>query len=441
KLAQRRDAPLPRGLVGVCAVAASIATYGFNSFWDLAQCENVCTVLAFASLVSACRIRRAAVAEIVSGLFGGAAVVVKPPVVWFVIAAAIAVAYRALDESMPEATPRQRATRVGIAWARFGVATFSLPLLMVGYFALHGAAGELRFWLVDVNKYYLANERGVSTFAELVVRSRNMFSYFDPYASIALALVAIGVLSAALRSDRPTLRRYLAVVGLFFAAYASVAMQLKFFIYHFLMLVGPATLLAGVVFLDLEAWLARARSEPPPDVAPGKRALALAGALFLLFPLARTSNELWWPEVRETWRWVGGTTSREEFTRLFTVPVLSFSFHDCELTGLWLREHSNPEDSVAVRGFEPQIYAVARRRYHHRFFWTNFITDARRSLRHAEWLREEEIATREDPPRFAVTIMDSAEVVGTDWYAPLGYVERARFGDFRVLEHVPSAAK
>ena len=58
----------------------------------------------------------------------------------------------------------------------------------------------------------------------------------------------------------------------------------------------------------------------------------------------------------------------------------------------------------------------------------------RASFSIVNWLRDK-------MGRVAVTIMDSAEVVGTDGYAPLGYVERARFGDFRVIEHVPSALK
>ncbi|HEY2368247.1 MAG TPA: hypothetical protein VGH87_17735, partial [Polyangiaceae bacterium] len=101
----------------------------------------------------------------------------------------------------------------------------------------------------------------------------------------------------------------------------------------------------------------------------------------------------------------------------------------------WLRAHSRPTDSVAVRGFEPAIYVISDRSYAGRFFWTNFITDRRMSPLHDEWLAEIDHETRTRPPRFVVTIRERGEVVGTDWHVERApYVERARFGEFRILE-------
>lgn len=105
----------------------------------------------------------------------------------------------------------------------------------------------------------------------------------------------------------------------------------------------------------------------------------------------------------------------------------------------WLAKNSRSTDSVAVRGFEPQIYIMAERRYRgSRFFWTNFITDSRRSMLHDQWLAEEDAAFRRNPPRFVVAICERGLLACADWHqerAP--YAERKQFGAFRILELLP----
>jgi len=51
-----------------------------------------------------------------------------------------------------------------------------------------------------------------------------------------------------------------------------------------------------------------------------------------------------------------------------------------ELTGDWLRNHTTPDDLVTVRGFQPEIYAVAKRHHGGRFFWTTFLTNPARRI-------------------------------------------------------------
>ncbi len=415
------ESPRP-GLLGAATVSAAVFYYGFFPFWDLAQCEIVCGVLAFAALAVVWRGQsNRPRAQILSGLMCGAALVVKPPVAWMVVLVGLLVARIELVDPAP-----RRFVRLAWAWGRYVAAAMAVLALTAGYFAAHGALGELSFWLVDVNRYYVAHERGVSGFAEVLERTRDTLRYFEPYTGVALLLSVLACASAFARGDRVRVRRFGAALALFAAAYAGEAMQLKFYRYHAVLFVGPVAYLSALLFLELRERVSTWSTE---------RATAIfAGTVLALFPLSTSSSDIWWPEQTTTVRYLAGGIDREEFTRIFAIPVLSFSYHDCELVGLWLREHSSPDDNIAVRGFEPEIYAVAHRRYHGRFFWTNFITDPRRSLRHDAWLAEEERALREDPPRFAVTIMEHGEVVGSDWYEPHGYVERARFGDLRILE-------
>jgi hypothetical protein len=101
----------------------------------------------------------------------------------------------------------------------------------------------------------------------------------------------------------------------------------------------------------------------------------------------------------------------------------------------WLREASQPEDNVLVRGYDPELYAAAKRRYKGRFFWTAALTDPARAYHREEWLKEDLDAIVRDPPRFVVAFpgpdsyLDSAK-----WFEGMGYVVRAQFGSYVILE-------
>jgi len=53
---------------------------------------------------------------------------------------------------------------------------------------------------------------------------------------------------------------------------------------------------------------------------------------------------------------------RAEFARRFQLGALGYQFAVDERIGLRLRDHTMASDEVAVRGFEPAIYAIAHRR-------------------------------------------------------------------------------
>jgi hypothetical protein len=422
-------APRPRGLVGTSVFLVAVLYYGFFPYWDTAQCESVCLALGLGAIVAAARIPRVPVAELVSGLVCGAAVCVKPPVAWFVLAAAITVGLRTLGfgRAVREAWSRDRVVRLALAWARFGAGVAAFPLLMIAYFAAHGAAGELALWLVRVNKFYVAHERTVTDVGDVYVHTRGIFILFSPYSSVFLAAAVVGIVRARIRDERESLVRYAIAFGLFVAAYGSVLMQMKFFRYHCVAFVGPAAILGGALHLDLRA-LVRERSFSDRSLT-----LGFAVAFISLYALSPLSADLWWRNTRDGARYLSGSITRAEFTEDFSIPELFYSVTDSERVGLWLRDHTGPDDNVAVRAFEPQVYAVAHRRYHGRFFWTNFITDPRRSLLRAQWLAEETAQVDRDPPVVVVTLADDAEVYGTSWYLPRGYREVERFGEFRVL--------
>jgi hypothetical protein len=113
------------------------------------------------------------------------------------------------------------------------------------------------------------------------------------------------------------------------------------------------------------------------------------------------------------------------------------------LTGIWLKQHAHPADTLVVRGFEPQIYAGSGLHYTGRFFWTAFLTMSTRLYKRKAWLAEDLAALRNDPPRWAVTLTHSLRGIDSPaWFEKRGYVRRAGIGSFTVLELElpPSAA-
>ena len=161
--------------------------------------------------------------------------------------------------------------------------------------------------------------------------------------------------------------------------------------------------------------------------------LAFTAALLMLYAMSSSAKELWWTRYRAAVALVFGRIQKSDYARGFDVPAADFEYASSLAVGEWLRANSSPADNVAVRGFEPQVYVISGRRYEGRFFWTNFITDPRRSYARGDWLEEERAMLREKPPKFAVTIVDFGEVVGSDWYEPSGFKEVARYGKYHVL--------
>jgi hypothetical protein len=121
---------------------------------------------------------------------------------------------------------------------------------------------------------------------------------------------------------------------------------------------------------------------------------------------------------------VRGDISRDAFVDYFRFPEINFWYGDSERAGRWIRDHSSPEDTIAVRAFEPQVYAVAERRYPGRFFWTVYLTHESRAEpeRRARFREEERLLFERSPPRFVVAIAWAANSIdGPAWFESLGY--------------------
>jgi hypothetical protein len=399
------------GIRGAGILSASVLYYGFFDFWNTGQSELWYSTFAIASIWAALRLEKRAAPA--SGAFAAAALVLKPPAMWLVLLAVGALFLRARRE-------RTALRTTGL----FALGAVCVIVPVFGYFAAHRALGDLVDIVVGANGYYVSHERGVRTLADVVDRTIWFFRFYNPLSTILLvSLVAFGV---AKRKDAEVKSRHLLALGMCAAAYAAVVVQAKFYLLHWGVVIPPAAVVATLVASDVVDL-----AKPIARYAP----LAYATALLLFYFLSGNTASIWLDVTRATMAYKRGQITREEFTTHFAQPVIGYWYHDSELVGLWLRDHSSPEDLVAVRGFEPEIYVVAGRRYPGRFFWTTFLVNPDRAYKREQWLDEERRAFAANPPRYVVTLTDIHEGLdSTEYHLPLGYVERERMKEFTILE-------
>jgi hypothetical protein len=358
----------------------------------------------------------------------------KPTSLFLLLLALAALLRRAWEES----TSASRKKQTAISAALFGAGFVAVVGSAVVYFALHWALADMFDVLVGANGYYAAHDRGVNSADDLQEVIRWHFEWFNPFASLVLGAYAVALIERRLRGENALLRRLVLPGAYLVAAFLSVLAQLKFYRYHWGAFVAPCAVFAATAHAICRERLA-VRS-------PARAGLGLAAAVLVAYAMAGDPTKI----VSEGWRnaflWVSGAMTREEFASRYVNPPAHWSlrywYHDSEMAGLWLREHSDPQDNVCARGFMPEVYAIAQRGYHGRFFWTNFLTDPKRFYRHEEWLLQDREDILRDPPRFLVTLADVHEGVDSlEWFGSLGlyYEQRFRSGLLTVSELAASS--
>jgi hypothetical protein len=436
----RGQRPLP-GVRGAAVLFASVLHFGIMSWWEVGQCEIWCALLAFSAIWAVRRMKNRPLSEFWGGLFAGATLVMKPPGVTFVLLAGVLVAWRAARETpggVRKAIP---------AICRFALASTAAPAAVVLYFAAVGALDEMVDVLVRANAHYVVHESSVTSPWHILDHARDFYQSFNPVSS----LLALGVLGAlgygAARREAGLVRRYSLVVALLLASLAAVVMQMKFYAYHWTVVLSALTVAGANLAADAAALALRIRFGAGAARFAGPRAAAAGAAAFaaLTAGLFALTGKMWDYRCEGARNaiahYIRHSLSREEFSRSFEDAGIGFDYSQSEAVGLWLKAHSSPGDTICVRGFQPEVYAVADRYYTGRMFWTSFLTDPRRSYRRAELNLQDcrDLAAR--PPRYVVVL--TCVAAGPDsegWFAPLGYQRVVVMGMFTVLER-PKAAE
>jgi 4-amino-4-deoxy-L-arabinose transferase-like glycosyltransferase len=414
----KRDEKIVDGVCGATILATNIMFFGFLDFWNTEQSELWYSLLGLAAIWAARRVHDDARSAFVAGTLSASAIIMKPPAIWFVAVALACVIARVWKN---ENRTRQVLAQV----VRFGGAFGVVSSLTLGYFAAHGALHDLFDIVVGANAYYVQHETSIHTLRDVLAQCWEFLHFYNPVGSALLVAVVALLGHAVGRGDRTVRDRLLFTCGLLAAAFLAVAMQKKFYLLHWIVFIGPA----AVVCAHL--------AERAVALVPRLRVYAFVGALIALYAIS-DGAVAYRAETAITLRYLTGNVSRAEFARSFELPAVEFHYGDSESVGLWLRDHSSANDFIAVRGFEPEIYAVADRRYPGRFFWTTFITSPVRAYKRAEWLAEDSDALARNPPRYVVTLSEIHEGPdSSEYFYTRGYIERVRINALTILEHAP----
>lgn len=420
RLSQEMGERARADLFAVAWLGVAVCYYAYFTFWDQAQCEIWSVLFVALASVSALHARRAAVGAASGGALSAMALFTKPPIVFFVVLCACAVIFRARHDG---GGVRVVAVRL-LQWT-LGVA--AVAALLLGYFAARGALADMIDIVVGANAVYVADERTFESVHDMWGATTLRFATMEPFSAAVVVVVSGALLAGLVRRDWNLMRRYALPLFLSLATFGGVVVQLKFYQYHWGTIAAAAGVFAATVYRDVLR------------IGAIKGSRWLAPALYLaavasLWTLSGAPVRGWLANAELTRAFVTGDVSHAAFQRAFDIPGF-YSNYDADLTGRWLAAHARDGDTLAVRGFEPEIYATSGLHYTGRFFWTAFLTMPSRKYRRAELLREDRRALMRDMPRFVVALTGlSRGIDSPGWFEHRGYFRRVQIGAFTVLE-------
>jgi hypothetical protein len=418
----RAGSSLRPGVRGAGMLTAAVFYFGYFDFWNSAQSEIWYAGLGLCGVWAARRIERVRLAAFVAGLFVGLVLVVKPPGATFCLLVAGVFALRLRRENVGRG-----AVACG---ALFVAGAVVAPLLVLAYFGATGALPAMKDIVVGANAYYVKHEGGAP--GPWIEHILYMFRVFQPFASV-LVLASLASLVYAIRNrDFARRENFFIGAGALVCALLSVTVQGKYYVLHW------GCLCLGIAFSAVSVF---------DHALERSKARASVGALGLVAVLSLGYFVTAWfvdPGQRDTLAtevaYLRGKIDLRTFQQRFQVAPIGFWYADSYEVGKWLEQHTSPEESVTVRGFQPEIYAVANRRHRGRFFWTTFLTNPARAYNRELWLAEDAADLKSKPPRYLVALgaihegPDSAEL-----YEALGYRRVTTLRGYVIME--PATAK
>jgi hypothetical protein len=343
---------------GLLGAALAVLLHAELEFWHTAQPESfggMLTVFALVAVtgpgVSASSSRTRLAASAGAGLLFGLAFLMKPPLGG---GALVCAAYLARAE-------RWRAPRWGMPALQvlaMGLSSLCPIALVVFWFWVRGALPALRWTLFEFTPGYTAlgwqgTPHGLFLYAteELLVN----FSYLLP-AGIALAVFLPRV------ADRER-EALLLVSGIASVHLAGIALQAKFFQYHYGATLPLVSLVGGLGLYKGFRWALRLGA---PGVATYA---ALVGLLAFSRVALRHNPGTFWERSaqRMAFLFVRKTTREELDAELYRVADFDLGLD--RRAARDVARLSDPRDPVYVWGFEPALYFFAERRPASRFIY------------------------------------------------------------------------
>jgi hypothetical protein len=391
-----------RGMCGFATLALAIGYYGLFDYWNTAQGELVCGALCMVPLWVTQRPPSRALA-FVAGAAAGAAVCVRP---WCAPLALVAVGAFGWHRRSKEA--------VGL----LALGLLAVPLLLLVYLGAAHALDDAYDLLYDGRcLYQLSPPLGIGGFVD---RAVEFYTSRQPLTSVLLATLIAGAVFAAQRGDLELRGAHLRALALLAAATLSVALTGKAYDAHWAIGALPFAVALTVVVRSVRAWL---------GAQLGFR-VALVH-LVLAFALSSGSTA-WYRATSAVLSRLRGRASEEEAARAFDLPHLDFRPSERLALVAWLQANTDPRDHVAIRGFEPDLYATSGRSYGGRFFYTQPLVTGACLYRRGEWLERyrEELARLQPPVIITLPSVDMGPD-SREFYA--GTHSEGRIGGFDVL--------
>jgi hypothetical protein len=322
---------------GLLGAALAVSGHVWLGFWQTAQPESFGAVLVAWAIVLASvepdagSSRRTALAWATSGAAYAAAGLLKPPLGGGILVSAGLAARAARRAGGPRAALRPLVA--------FGAGALVPVAAVALHLAARGALGDLREALLGFAPGYTELNYGEGTPLVFAFRAVEFalfrFSLLNP-----LGLALLFALPPLAPREREGVVHVLGVGGVLLA---GVALQARFFPYHFGAVLPLAALLAGWGLWKL--------------VRVGRqRALGVAAVAVLVLLLANANG--WQDPVP------GGFVERVR-----AVQDGHASNAPNRRVAAWLAAHTAPDDAIYVWGFDPLIYDLARRRPASRFVY------------------------------------------------------------------------
>lgn len=247
-----------------------------------------------------------------------------------------------------------------------------LPILfIVAWFKAWGAWGELHHTLFVFAPGYAAT----TWYPEWL--PNYLFYAFELATVSASGIVFVGLMLALALGERtPEVPGLLLVFGTAALHLAGIAVQSKFFPYHFAGTFPLLSFVAGLGWWKL--WQASKRKGPIAVVAFMALVVFLARARTATRDLGET---FWDRSMQRTSALLSGDPAKREAVDARLYSVADVSYDQNMKVVRWLVDNTSSNDTVYIWGFEPFIYDVAKRRPATRFIYN--------VAQRVSWYREE----------------------------------------------------
>jgi hypothetical protein len=343
-------------LAGWCAGAIAALSQMLLDFWHTAQPETfggMLTVAALAIVVPGEQRRTSSFRAFMSGALLGAAGLMKPQLAGGLI---VFGAYLLRQSSENARLERLRPLiALGGGWLTPVVAC-------AAYFVAHGAWSDFWWTMHDFLPGYTAlgwhsDNSPLSMFHYALVEALTKFSAYIP-----IGVAAIWLLPSAHSREQEGV---FLILGLVVFHAVGIAMQAKFFEYHYGATIPLLALIAAMGWAKLW-WSAVVRG--PIFVTLFSLAVLFAG---LISFGARDLPGTAWQRARLRWNLMThrfDPSARDPLDDAIA-KVAGFDLHADRDVAKWMKGQTGPDDTVLVWGFEPSVYWFAQRKPATRFIY------------------------------------------------------------------------